>query len=522
MENDHWAYQLADNLAKKHHHKKIICASGISPSGPVHIGNLREAITTDFVYKSLIQTGVDAEFIFSWDDFDKLRKVPFGMPESLRPSIGKPYTSIEDPLGEYSSYAERFEKPFEAALSELGITPRFIRQTEMYRSGCYDEQIKLALSERSKIAAILARNMTQGMTEEQKTNYFPIVLYSRFTGKDNTRVVSYDGDSGLTYLCHDSGKKDTIDFTKERIVKLPWKIDWPMRWAFEGVDFEPGGPDHASPGGSYDVAKQIALEVFKKTPPDFQEYQFVRVKGENAKMSGSIGNVITPIELLRVYPPDLIRWIYAKVHPLSVLDVAFDQDVIRNYAEFDRLANNTVRSPIEEKLATLSGIPFSETAPQISFKTLLGLGEATDFNESAVFGLLNKMGMPFDPSTTAKRLERGNYWLSNHFTEGRSTLLDTFNSEYYHNLSPLEQSHIARLRELVSASSGSSLEEVEHAIYGIPKVDGMTEKEKKHAQKMFFTNVYALLFGKSSGPRLPTYIWGSSSKNRLETLLGSQ
>lgn len=40
-----------------------------------------------------------------------------------------------------------------------------------------------------------------------------------------------------------------------------WKIDWPMRWLYEGVDFEPGGKDHAAPGGSYDTSRVIAKEI---------------------------------------------------------------------------------------------------------------------------------------------------------------------------------------------------------------------------------------------------------------------
>ena len=39
------------------------------------------------------------------------------------------------------------------------------------------------------------------------------------------------------------GHKGTFDFTKDFNCKLAWKIDWPMRWMYEGVDFEPGGKE---------------------------------------------------------------------------------------------------------------------------------------------------------------------------------------------------------------------------------------------------------------------------------------
>jgi lysyl-tRNA synthetase class 1 len=32
--------------------------------------------------------------------------------------------------------------------------------------------------------------------------------------------------------------------------KLVWKVDWPMRWAYEGVVFEASGADHSSPAPS--------------------------------------------------------------------------------------------------------------------------------------------------------------------------------------------------------------------------------------------------------------------------------
>ena len=53
----HWAEVLADNLIKTS--KKHVLATGITPSGPIHIGNMREVLTTDAVYRSLIEKGAD-------------------------------------------------------------------------------------------------------------------------------------------------------------------------------------------------------------------------------------------------------------------------------------------------------------------------------------------------------------------------------------------------------------------------------------------------------------------------------
>lgn len=48
-------------------------------------------------------------------------------------------------------------------------------------------------------------------------------------------------------------------------MKLNWKIDWPMRWMIEDVIFEPGGRDHSSETGSYNVSKEIARKIFNRS-----------------------------------------------------------------------------------------------------------------------------------------------------------------------------------------------------------------------------------------------------------------
>src|ERR1043166_5770576 len=97
-----WIEQTADKVEnfvrqKKGEGARIICASGISPSGPIHLGNLREIITVHLVVEELRQRGRDAEHIHSWDDYDRLRKVPVNVPQSFEEFIGRPISDIPDP-----------------------------------------------------------------------------------------------------------------------------------------------------------------------------------------------------------------------------------------------------------------------------------------------------------------------------------------------------------------------------------------------------------------------------------------
>ncbi len=51
-------------------------ASGITPSGTVHIGNFREVISVDLVARALKDSGSQVRFIYSWDNYDDFAKFP--------------------------------------------------------------------------------------------------------------------------------------------------------------------------------------------------------------------------------------------------------------------------------------------------------------------------------------------------------------------------------------------------------------------------------------------------------------
>jgi len=111
MEKQHWAYSAANRIIKEKGKKKLyVCASGISPSGTVHIGNFREIVTTYFISKALKDIGEKSKFIYSWDDFDPFRKVPKNVPDEFSKYIGRSYSDIPDPFKCHKTYAEHFEK----------------------------------------------------------------------------------------------------------------------------------------------------------------------------------------------------------------------------------------------------------------------------------------------------------------------------------------------------------------------------------------------------------------------------
>ncbi|MGB4572383.1 MAG: lysine--tRNA ligase, partial [Rectinemataceae bacterium] len=61
----HWADQTADRIiAEWGDRDSYTCASGITPSGTVHVGNFREMISVDLVVRALRRLGKKVRFIY--------------------------------------------------------------------------------------------------------------------------------------------------------------------------------------------------------------------------------------------------------------------------------------------------------------------------------------------------------------------------------------------------------------------------------------------------------------------------
>ena len=341
-----WIEQTADKIEEfvrqnKGEDSKIICASGISPSGPIHLGNLRELITVHLIAEELLRRGRDAEHIHSWDDFDRLRKVPVGVSQEFEQFIGRPISDIPDPFGEYDSYALRYIFEFEQSMNRLGIRPRYIRQSLAYRRGDYKEQIKTAMEKRFAIFDILAQYQTLGRhensVEQRRSEYYPFKVYCENCDKDITDITKYDRASeDVFYACRNCGHEGSFSLNERVEGKLVWKVDWPMRWSYEAVDFEPGGEDHSSPCSSYTVGRQIVKEIYGGVPPYFVGYAFVGLAGRS-KISSSVGTNATPKAALDILEPCILRWLYIRRNVWQKFDVNFGQEVLRLYDEWDSL-----------------------------------------------------------------------------------------------------------------------------------------------------------------------------------------
>jgi lysyl-tRNA synthetase class 1 len=514
----HWADEIADDLIKRHPERELFtCASGISPSGPVHVGNLRDIVTIWFVGKRLQDRGKRVRLFHSWDEYDRFRKVPKGILESYVEFIGKPLTRVPDPFGSYESYAARHEHEFEESLRELGITLEFRYQAKMYQSGRYRKSIVEAVRARKTIYDILDSYRTQEGSQQERAGYFPITVYCEGCEKDTTSHDSADESAMLiSYSCSSCGHQGTVDLNHASNVKLPWKIDWAMRWRYEDVVFEPGGKDHATAGGSFEVASEISKQVYHFDPPRFQPYEFVGLKGMTGKMSSSSGQMLTPRDVLQIYQPEVLLWVFARVPPTRAFDLVVDEQIHRIYEEFDQCYLEESKISADKRALELARIPGREIHP-VSFKQLTSFSGIVQGNRQALEQIFARIGTPCRQELFEERLQKAENWLGCYAPDQRISLLSKRNEAYFQTLAPHEKNWVHDLyRWLTSSKFG--LKEATEKVYAIPKKPAVTEKEQVSAQRRFFQIVYNILFGKDRGPRLGTFLTAVPPKQYVDLL----
>ncbi|MBP5154647.1 MAG: lysine--tRNA ligase [Lachnospiraceae bacterium] len=521
----HWSDEIAQKIiARRPGKEEYVCAAGISPSGSIHIGNFRDIATSWFVVKALERAGKKARLLFSWDEFDRLRKVPRNVAavrDDYDRYIGFPYVDVPDPFDSgASSYAAYFEKEFETSMEQFCIPLDYRHQAQMYRSGAYRDYVLHCLKKRGEIFDILDTFRTQEALPGEREAYYPVSIYCPVCGRDTTKILSLNEDETVAeYECA-CGHRGTFDFRTQFNCKLAWKVDWPMRWAYEGVDFEPGGKDHASPGGSYDNSRVIAEKIFGYEAPFFQGYEFIGIKGATGKMSGSSGLNMTPETLLKIYQPEVILWLYARCEPTKAFDFCFDDGILRQYFEFDKQYNDYIEGRCDEygRITMDDCLVRGTTIHTVPMSLLVQLGSIVNFQPPMLETVFRKINMPYTYEDFADRLFLAQYWLSECAPDQANTLRRTRDFALYESMSEPEKEEIRLLAEYLR-EGGHTLDDLNARLYAIPKqVYGEDAENLKQIQGRFFKLVYQLLLNKERGPRLYLFLQSMDTARILPLL----
>ncbi|CEM62122.1 lysine--tRNA ligase [Treponema phagedenis] len=505
----HWADQTAEKIIRECGDlEQYTCASGITPSGTVHIGNFREIISVDLVVRALRDRGKNVRFIYSWDDYDVFRKVPENMPnpEVLAQYLRFPITMVPDTFGRDESYAKHHEHDVESVLPEVGIFPEYLYQAERYRAGMYAEGMKTAMDNREKIKELL--NTYRDEDHKITGEYWPVSVFCTACNKDTTTVDSWSGEWSLHYTC-ECGNAENLDLRTASVAKLGWRVDWPMRWAYENVVFEPAGKDHHSQGGSFDTARLVSSAIYNKEAPISFRYDFIGLKGLPGKMSSSKGKVISLPDVLEVYQPEVVRYLFASTRPNTEFAISFDLDVIKTYEDYDKTeriawgvqkAKNETEYEKEKRIYELSqvaGMPFC-IAYQVPFRHLCNLLQINSGDIEAVISLFPDM-KPEQVERFRRRCTCAWNWIRDSGApEDFKFALRTDGSK-----AELSQTITQAIQKIVSEL--------------LPKMDSMDEKEfstalydvARHFElepKDLFVGIYTALIAKSQGPRLAGFM----------------
>ena len=543
-----WVAALADRVVVAAQARgitgPITSASGISPSGPIHLGNLREIMVPHLVHDELCRRGVPARHILSWDDYDRLRKVPAGVHPSFAEHIGRPLTAVPDPDGCHESWSEHFKAPFRIALDRLGVEVSEISQTAQYSSGAYRSPILHAMSKRREIFDMLDRYRTlardagaadddeeTGALDEREA-YSPYKPYCRTCGRDTTEVTGYDdGSTRIDYRC-ECGHEDSFALDEVDHGKLVWKVDWPMRWAYESVVFEAGGVDHSSPGSSFTVGSELVRAIFNGAAPEYMPYSFVGADGA-AKMSSSRGGAPTPTDALEVIEAPILRRLYCR-EPRKSFTIAFNEKLANLYDEWDRLTRNVAGGTAgagelaTHQRAISSATTRLPTTPRpLHFRSLASVIDIAQGDEEQLRRIAEAMveGEPLDSLDDLRpRLDCATTWVATYMPEGeRTTVRTEADTTMLEALNTTDAEAIDML--VADLEADWSIDGLTTLVYGIPKRQRgipVDSKEKdpqlQAAQRAFFALLYRLLVGRDTGPRLPTLLLALGA-DRVRALL---
>lgn len=496
----HWTDLVTGELLQRS--KEHVIETGTSISGIPHVGNASDVIRGDAVRKILEEKKANVGFIWVADDSDPFRKVPKGM-DSLKEYLGHPVKDIPDPDGCHSSFVEHHVTQFLDDLKEFGVEPKVYSETELYRKGEFYEGIKIVMKNSKKIIDILNKFRREPLPEDT-------VLWSPVCEKcgkiSTTKAVGIDGDD-VRYRCEDTeisgGSVKGCGFEgesnlKEGHGKLPWRVEWALRWAHFKVTCEPLGKEHASAGGSFWTAKEVCKEVFGWEPPIPVIYEFFTLNGE--KISSSKGNVITLGDWLKICEPEALKFfMYKRLQKQRDINLGRIPAMVDEYDNAERIYfGQNKDEDIETRMYWLSqvsepkflGVPFTLCAVLAQIVPDLDLEEISE-------RLKNSGYENFDMKRLELRLRLAKRWNKDYGPE-------------YLNFKLIDEKGAAKVKLDGKQKEGLGIlageldkkftpKELHKRIYDIAR--GIELEPEK-----LFEAIYLVLIGKGKGPKAAMFL----------------
>jgi lysyl-tRNA synthetase class 1 len=263
-------------------------------------------------------------------------------------------------------------------------------------------------------------------------------------------------------------------------------------------------------------------------------YDFVGIKGTPGKMSSSKGKVIDLPDVLRVYTPEIARYLFAGTRPNTEFTISFDLDVIKIYEDYDKTeriawkmenAKDEGTYLWEKRIYELSQVATGSDGKtampsvkpyQVPFRHFCSLIQIADGDvEKALAGLSSESSPPTPEQLPAlrKRAACAKYWVEECAPEEFRFKLKKEEEEPPPALDEAEKTAIRLLRDKIitkieTFADDKSCAEAIYKAAGESGIEG----------KALFRAAYQALIGKDQGPRLASFL-RSINKERLLGIL---
>jgi len=334
-----WVDVIVEDILASRPADRYVVNDAKSPSGPIHVGSLRGVVLHDCVARGLRERGAGTTFLYGFDDYDPMDSRPAALPAEFDRYLGMPLSEVPAPEPGAASYGRYYGLGFAAVWTRLGATPEVYWTSELYKSGRFNEAIRIALDRAEELIQI-----DREISGSQKAERHPIQPLCEHCGKIGTTVVTgWDGRL-VSYEC----RPDKVVWAKgcgrrsrrspfDGGSKLQYKAEWAAKWWILGVSVEGAGKDHMTKGGSHAVAASMVERVFGYRTPYPIPYEWFLVGGR--KMSSSKGLGVPAGEIVEILRPELARFLMVRPHYRQQIN--FDpsgETVPLLYDEYDRAA----------------------------------------------------------------------------------------------------------------------------------------------------------------------------------------
>ncbi len=503
----HWADRIAKDIITSGKFKPFWVDDMKTPSGFAHVGSLMGPVVHSMIYRALKDAGQEATYTFVINDFDPVDGLPEELKEEYGKYMGYPLKTAPSPDPDFENMADLYSNDFINSFRSLGVEAEILSSWEMYHQGKFDEVIRLALDNSEKIQDIYHK--VAGSKKREK-GWLPFQVICENCGKlGTTRVFDWDGKE-VTYRCEPTlvtwaqgcgheGKVTPFGGTG----KLPWKVDWAAHWKVIGVTIEGAGKDHASAGGSYDIAMTICEEVFDFPKPFKMPYEFVLIGGR--KMSSSKGLGIKAHDLVKIVPPELGRFLYARanIKQQSNFDPESSLAIPDLFDDYDRAWLAYVSNGREElrrmfELSQLDKLPLKDRIFLARFRDVANYIQQPSVDVYKKFeeekgGVLNKK----ETEILEERIKYAKIWIEKYAPREVVVEMTEKLPEEAKGISPEQQKYLKTVIEMLE--SAEDAEKLQVDLYNASKDAGIPTKDA-------FAAIYLSLLGRTSGPKAAWFL----------------